>query len=227
MKIFFMDLDGTIEDSRADMTWCAQQLRLQFGLPQWSDSEILPNVNKGMRELYTSCFSDLLIGSAKENAFEFCLAEIQLAYENIYLENAVRETKLYPNMQEVIGSLHKLGKVIVITNKPEAISKELLKQLNVSDLISNVVGGDSCAECKPSSLPLAFAFQKLGIPERDFDKMKTECFMIGDSAGDVKCGTEFGIRTIWCAYGYATSPGPIEPWKTAKTPLEILDHVTK
>jgi phosphoglycolate phosphatase len=204
MKFFFFDLDGTLEDSRIDMVSAAQHVRSVLGLPQRTFEDLVPHVNRGMRELYLNCFNDF-VSPTGELADESKLAHVQTMYEQRYDDCIAVETKLYPGIRSALEDAKTLGLVAVITNKPEKLSIKLLESLGVLALVDLVVGGDTCHEAKPSAVPLHFAFHKLGgSPERD------QVFMIGDSQGDSKAGSLFGATTVWCAWGYQQVP-PSQP----------------
>lgn len=219
---FFTDLDGTLEDSRADMTAAALRVRKAFGLAERDASAITPNVNRGMRDLYLSCFDDFLAKQTQEGkTLEAALETVRVAYEADYLAHIADTTQLYPGMAETLQALAARGKVIVITNKPEHLSRALLKALGVSGCIADVMGGDSCAETKPSALPLRIAAERHGyVASRDL------AFMMGDTAADMQCGKAFGAKTIWCAYGYLSQEPEPSPDFTARTAGEILDLIT-
>ncbi len=220
---FFTDLDGTLEDSRADMTAAAQRVRAAFGLPRREDASITPNVNRGMRELYLACFDDFLASSAARGAsFEAALEQVRLVYEADYLAHIADATTLYPGMAETLQGLAARGKVIVITNKPEHLSRALLAALGVTSLITDVMGGDSCAETKPSALPLRIAAQRHGYVEG-----RDAAFMMGDTAADMACGKAFGAQTIWCAYGYLEAAPEPTPNFTARTAADIVPLVSR
>jgi phosphoglycolate phosphatase len=215
----FTDLDGTLEDSRDDMTAAARRVRAAFGLPTWEDARLTPHVNRGMRELYLACFADFLEAeAAKGEEKETTLERIRVAYEADYLAHVADATTLYPGMGETLAGLAERGAtLVVVTNKPERISRALLEAMGVMRFIADVMGGDSCPETKPSALPLRIAAERHG-----FVAGRDAAFMMGDTAADMACGKAFGARTIWCAYGYlATRPEPL-PDFTADKPSDIL-----
>ncbi len=217
MRFYFFDLDGTLEDSRDDMANAANAVRENFGL-ELRDIDILKKyVNKGMHELYLNCFDDYL--SHKEN-FNLLYEKVKNSYEQNYLENICIHSKCYDGIENVIKSLSKNDKVFVITNKPELHSRELLKKLGLYPFITDVMGGDSCAEMKPSSLPLKIVSERHG-----FCSLSDKAYMIGDSEGDIKSGKGFGAITIWCSWGYHLTPGSNRPHLTVNLPNELLTLV--
>jgi phosphoglycolate phosphatase len=191
MIIYFIDLDGTIEDSKLDMIEHVQTLRKKLNLKNLQNHDIEPFVNKGMDELYKNCFSDFISLSSENYMI------VKHNYEELYYNHPCIKTTCYENIPNALKILSKKGFVIVVTNKPEKISKKLLKELNVMDYITDVMGGDSCSECKPSPLPLEIASKKL-----NYNPSQDTAFMIGDSLGDIKTAKAFGAKSVWCSWGY-------------------------
>ena len=216
-NLIFTDLDGTLEDSRQDMANAVVETRKSLGLKTEDFEAYVPNVNKGMRELTLSCFSELLKDLEGEKKEKRAL-ELQGQYEEKYLEKIAVHTKPYEGIPQLLKELSKMGSVVVITNKPYHLSVALLQKIGLMEFVSLVVGGDSCKETKPSSVPLEWATEKLG-----FEKMNVSAFMMGDTAADVQCGKSFGAKTIWCAYGYSSHPGPLEPDFVVSSPLQTLE----
>jgi phosphoglycolate phosphatase len=201
-----LDLDGTLEDSRDDMVGSVLRVRAGFGLSSRSDEEFRPHVNAGMDHLYKTCFADLL---ARGRA----IADVRAAYEADYLAHIADTTRLYPGIAESVAALAELGKLACVTNKPERLTAALLAALAVAQHFSAIIGGDTCAETKPSPIVLAEASRRVGRTGR--------AVMIGDSRLDVLCGRSFGAATIWCAWGYAQNPGDQQPDLTARSPGEL------
>lgn len=209
MNFIGIDLDGTIEDSRADMTAAVHRVRSGFALSVRMDEAVRPWVNKGMDSLYRACFDDYI----QQN--DVRLEEVRRRYEADYLENVAVETRLYAGIAEALERLASAGRLAVVTNKPERISRRLLEVLGVDKFITGVIGGDTCPRSKPDPMVLKEAARRCG-----FDVLKGRAFMAGDSAADLQMGRAFGAATIWCAWGYAENPGD-RPDFVAKRPDEL------
>jgi phosphoglycolate phosphatase len=218
MNYYFFDLDGTLEDSRQDMVLAAQNVRAKLGLPARNFDALVPHVNKGMRELYLNCFDDYLSTFKGEMSSEK-LSQIEAFYNQEYGGHIAVHTVLYSGIREILQHAKNTGRTAVITNKPESLSKKLLDSLGVSQFIDLVVGGDTCAEAKPSALPLRHALKTLG-GSVESDRV----FMIGDSQGDSKAGADCGAHTVWCAWGYQSqSPTQPAPHHIAATPEDLIE----
>jgi len=208
-----IDLDGTIEDSRKDMTAAVQRVREQLGLSPRADAEVLPHLGGGMEALYRACFEDFHKGDTAR------LYEVRLAYEAEYLAHVAEHTHLYDGMREALAALCQQGTLACITNKPEHISRELLKQLGVGELFSTVVGGDSGPHIKPHAIMFEIAAERC-----DSDRSHTQALMIGDSDGDIRLAQNAEAKSIWCAWGYVTEPKE-QPDARAQNPHELADLV--
>ncbi|MGY3803021.1 HAD family hydrolase [Pigmentibacter ruber] len=219
MNFFFFDLDGTLEDSSEDMIDAVHGTRNLLKLPKKLSSEIKPFVNKGMTELYLNCFDDYI---EKRNVNSNQFNEVKDLYEKYYFQNICIKSYLYEGIVDVLNDLlaNKENKVFVITNKPERHSRELLRKLGIDKFFTDLMGGDSCSEMKPSSLPLKIIAEKYSF-NFDIDK----AYMIGDSEGDIKCGKNFGATTIWCEWGYNQTHGTEIPNFSARHPKEILSYI--
>lgn len=224
MKLLFSDLDGTLEDSRRDMAEAAVRVRRSLGLPPRHWEELSSLVNRGMEELYRNCFADYLAAAPTETESHRRLATVREAYDADYLANIVNHTKLYPGMGATLARVAEHARIVVVTNKPTRHSWALLEKLGVAGFISEIMGGDSCAETKPSPLPLRIAAGKLGFSESD----KSRFAMMGDSAADVLAGKAFGARTLWCRWGYVTSlPEELKADVILERAEDLLEHIVR
>lgn len=213
MNLIGFDLDGTLEDSRADMTAAVHRVRAGFGLAPRSDDAIRPWVNRGMDHLYRACFDDYLAGD------EGRLPHVRARYEADYLDHVAHDTRLYPGIAESLKQVAAQGRLSVITNKPERISRRLLEALAVDTLFAAVIGGDTCPSPKPDPGVLREAARRCG-----FDATHGRAVMIGDTTADITLGRAFGAATIWCAWGYVDRPDQ-QPDLVAAHPDELPDLV--
>jgi 2-phosphoglycolate phosphatase len=209
MNLIGLDLDGTLEDSRNDMTAAVHRVRAGLGLRPRPTEAVRPWVNKGMDQLYRACFDDYIQPN------EAGLEEVRKRYEADYLENIAVETRLYPGISKSVSQLSDLGRLAVITNKPERISRRLLEAIGIGKFIGAVIGGDTCPKGKPDPMVLDEAARRCG-----FDKKNGRAVMIGDTEADIKLGRAFGAKTIWAAWGYLDRIG-IQPDFTAQSPADL------
>ena len=199
------DLDGTLEDSRDDMVAAICRVRRRLGLAERPEESFRDHVNRGMAHLYAECFSESLAQGK--------LDQVRAAYTEDYGAQIADQTRLYGGMNETLLSLKQRFSLAVVTNKPERLSAMLLDALGVLDLFDAVIGGDTASQPKPSAAPLHEAVRRADISGR--------VVMVGDSAGDIACARAYGCPVIWCAWGYASSFGAIEPDQVADSPTKV------
>jgi phosphoglycolate phosphatase len=89
-------------------------------------------------------------------------------------------------------------RMAVISNKQEALSRLILKTLEVDAFFAIIAGGDTFPEMKPSPLPLARVIDA-------FDCSPADAVMVGDSINDIQAGNRAGITTIGCSWGYGSA----------------------
>jgi phosphoglycolate phosphatase len=197
VTLICLDLDGTLEDSRVDMTASARRVRSLLDLPVRPDAELVRFVSQGMDTLYKNCFDDYLAGDG-DSAGRY--REVQRAYDADYMAHVADNTELYDGVADAVKELSELGSVAVVTNKPEAISRKLLELLGIAQYVEVIVGGDTCGVIKPDPKMIQTAAERLNMAG-------APAVMIGDTAGDIRMGRAYGAKTIWCAWGYADDSG--------------------
>ncbi len=217
--LIFLDLDGTIEDSREDMSAAVARVRAFFGLDWRAPDLIRPHVNRGMEALYLSCFDELLPPALSTTERQQRLERIRAAYESDYALHIVDHTRAYPDIPEAIAGLSKLAPLICYTNKPATLARLLLDRLSLGGHFRRVIGGDSFAEAKPSAVPMRFVCKEL------HSKTDPAAIMVGDSNADAQAAANFGCPFVWCAWGYQ-SEAPTNA-RVATAPAQLVKLATE
>jgi len=215
MLFLFSDLDGTLEDSRADMADSVLLAREEFDLPPGVREQWIPFVNRGMDKLYEACFSEILASDSSLATRE----KIRLTYESIYHTYIAEETVLYPGIETMLSTLENHAVMALYTNKPQELSRRLLHELKISRYFQYIIGGDTFAESKPSPRPMETIASEAG-----FKTGQDICFYLGDSGADKEAADAFGAHFIWAAWGYEnTAPGGTR--YTADTPARAQEII--
>jgi phosphoglycolate phosphatase len=210
MKLVIFDLDGTIEDSRIDMSLSVNRVRKLYQLPELPIDAIKSLVNKGMDFLYLNCFPELVQQKIP--------SDLIFKYEMDYGQHIVDHSKIYDGMDHVIKSLSEHHRLFVYTNKPEKLSKLLLDKLGLLSYFSRVIGGDSFKESKPSPEPIQQVIKELRInPE--------EILVIGDTEADILTAKNLNAYAIWCKWGYSKNTPTITPDYIATQPLDLINII--
>ena len=131
------DLDGTLGDSRADLSNAVNHALKTAGQPEQAESEIIPHVGNGMRVLLSEVFGPV----ADET-----LAEGIAAFVEYYEKHCLDHTTLYEGVTESLEELSRSARLAVVTNKPIGFTDKILRGLGIRGRLTSVVGGDSLAE---------------------------------------------------------------------------------
>jgi phosphoglycolate phosphatase len=85
------------------------------------------------------------------------------------------------------------------TNKPVAVTRLILNDLDISGFFTSVIGGDSTPQRKPHPLPLLTCLKEMGSRAED-------AVMVGDSGADVGAARAAGVPVILVPDGYTGVP---------------------
>lgn len=186
------DLDGTLVDSAADLAGALNAVLTEHGLPTLSLGQVRALVGHGVRALVQRGFA-----AQGRPLDDGALTQATAAFMAQYAPRATRETRLYPFVRETIQSLSARGTPLAVcTNKPTAVSRQILAYFGLGDAFQAVVGGDfDGLPRKPDPALLRRACALLGtVPEASL--------MVGDSAADVAAARAAPMPVLVVAHGY-------------------------
>ena len=187
-SVLIFDLDGTLVDSKKDLTASVNHIRHQFDLPILTEQEIARFIGDGALMLIRRALGP----KATEVNVQAGL-QMFLSY---YRAHMLDTTTLYPGVRETLDRLTDC-KLAVLTNKPVHFSCAMLAGLGIYKHFAAVYGGNSFDHKKPDPVGV---FQIL----TDTKGSRERTWMIGDSSVDVLTGRNASIKTCGVTYGYAT-----------------------
>jgi phosphoglycolate phosphatase len=189
-RCLFIDLDGTLVDSRADLANSVNLMLTDLGLEPLHNDRVVSFVGEGVPRLVQRALEASLERDANTSEVE---TGLKLFGEH-YRRHLLDETVVYPGVIETLESLKGFPKA-VITNKSLEFTNTILNGLNLSRYFEVVLGGDSLPERKPSAFPLLEASRRCSvIPE--------QCLIIGDSRVDITAGKAARIATCGFTGGF-------------------------
>ena len=193
-RLIAFDLDGTLVDSRRDLADSANELIVELGGTPLAEDDIARMVGEGAAMLVRRAMRAARLTSAD-------VAVALRRFLEIYDTRLLRNTRMYPAMEDAVRFARTIGSVAVLTNKPLAPSEQILQGLGVRDLFDTVVGGDGPLGRKPDPAALLALMQtSVATPETTI--------LVGDSAIDHETAVRANVRCclVSFGFGYATFP---------------------
>lgn len=189
------DLDGTLVDTALDLTAALNHVLAAAGRRPVEPPTVRMLVGHGARVLLEHGFSQTgaplpgdLIGRHIDQFLDF------------YANNIAHHSHPFPGVCETLARLAEAGaRLGICTNKPEALSRALLRALDLERHFGAVLGADSLGFKKPDPRHLLETVNRLGgEPERSV--------FVGDSPVDVATARAAQMPIVAVTFGYTRVP---------------------
>ena len=182
-QLLIFDLDGTLAETREDLTTGINLMRAHYTLPPVDVETVISHIGNGVRELVEGCLQGMDVD----------VDEALALYKTFYVEHMFDETRLYPGVEEGLMKLsgHELA---VLSNKPGDLTRAILKHLGVGDLFSRMLGGGDLPNLKPAPDGIEALIAESGIATEN-------TWMIGDHHTDLEVAHNAGVKSGFVTYG--------------------------
>ena len=204
------DLDGTLVDSRRDITTGLNRLRSELGLPPLSLDQVVTMVGEGSKALVRRALADW-----SQELTPGRLDEVLGRYLSYYGEVCLDTTVPYPGIEEMLAELAPGYRMAVLSNKGERLSIEILEGLDLAWRFKAVLGGDSLPTRKPNPAGLNALADRFDVPVE-------RLMLIGDSRIDAETAGNAGCAFALVEWGFPRSPADgLEADLMVSTPGEL------
>ena len=188
-RLIIFDLDGTLLNTIGDLAvGCDHMLSLR-GLPTHTYEEYCSFVGNGIlrlveRALPEELRSEEYVKAARKDFVDF------------YIENIDTHTVPYSGMVELVEALHRDGaKLAVASNKFQAGTEKLIKKFFPAIDFVDICGNREGVPLKPDTALVDLILGKAGVDREN-------CYMVGDSAVDIKTAQNAGIHSVGVSWGF-------------------------
>jgi len=180
-SLVVFDLDGTLVDTAQDLAdSLIRVVRRELGQER-SPEQVITAVGWGARNLVRTVLGP---------AYEARTDEILAAFRADYRANLVVATRPYPGVPALLEALQERGvRQAVLTNKPGALSRELVRQLELDRRFEAVWGPEDVPRKKPAPEALWALLDHLQVRRED-------ALMVGDMETDIDSARAAGVRSV-------------------------------
>lgn len=207
LRLLIFDLDGTLVDSRQDLSNSVNAMLRHFGRHELPMDVIATYIGDGAPMLVRRA-----LGDPKDEHFVHVALQFFLDY---YRKHKLDNTFVYDGVIDALNALSATqslpGKMAVLSNKPVGPSRAIVDALGMNEFFFQVYGGNSFETKKPDPFGVRMLL-------REANCEASEAVLIGDSDVDVVTAQNAGIYSVGCSYGL--SPHTLE----AAPPDVLVDH---
>src|SRR5262245_22130572 len=214
IKLLVFDLDGTLVDSRLDLTNSINAMLRHYQRPELPAEVIAGYIGNGAPMLVRRSLGD------PDN--ETFVQEALLYFMAYYREHKLDTTYVYDGIKEALEQIRNSRngspsatvnscKMAVLSNKPVGPSQAIVDALGLGQYFFQVYGGNSFHTKKPDPVGMQALLEESGARAE-------ETVIIGDSDIDVLTARNAGTYSVGVTYGLA--PHTLED----APPDVLIDH---
>ena len=215
-KAVIFDLDGTLADTIASITYCGNLALSRFGLSSFGEEDYKRFVGDGAAMPVRRAL--LAAGDERLEHFD----EVYEAYLEIFAKDCMYQVKPYEGICALLEELKRLSvRIAVLSNKPDRDSLRVVEALFGKGYFDFVQGQRADIPRKPDPAGVYRIMEAFGLSAGDF-------LYVGDSGVDMKTGRAAGIFTVGVLWGFRDRKELVENGADAviSKPLELLSHLT-
>lgn len=187
MEYIFLDLDGTITDSREGITNCFEYALNYFGIEVENKAELEQFIGPPLEQSFREGF-----GFSPEKT-----ALAVAKYRERFIPIGLYENLVYPGMEDALQRMKEAGKVLIVaTSKPEYMAKRILAHFGLDGYFDDICGSDDDQNRNKKEEVIRYALEKHNITDLE------DVLMVGDRKFDVIGAAKCGIKCMGVLYGY-------------------------
>lgn len=226
-EVIIFDADETLFDFKKSEREALKCTMIEFDIEY--DEEYHLNVYKDINTAIWKEFEDGLITQKKLKVERFKRLSDRLnagfdefEFAKSYMKNLSYGSFLYDDSMDLVESLHKDYRLIIITNGLSDVQDNRIRKSIIAKYFEDIVVSEEVQVSKPD--PRIFEHALNNIKYTD----KSKVLMVGDSlTSDIQGGINFGIDTCWFNPNKIVNETEIKPTYEISNLMELKDILKK
>jgi len=186
MKTLIFDLDGTILNTLVDLKNAVNHGLKTHNLPEKDLEFIRTAIGNGTQVLIKRCTPEYLNDEQRGAVFT--------SFKNYYLEHYDDNAKPYEGIKEMLKSLKKICRLVVVSNKDDDLTKKLINK-EFPQIFDIIQGSYFDKPKKPNPYLINKVIEDMNINKKD-------CLYIGDTNIDKDSAENAGLEYRLVNYGF-------------------------
>jgi len=225
-RLLVFDLDGTLIDSREDLSNSVNAMLAHLGKPELPHAVIAGYIGDGASMLVRRALGDPE-GDVHDAEFVDGAVEFFLDY---YRQHKLDYTYVYDGVMDALEAIRREWPGIpmaVLTNKPVRPSVDICTHFGLDRYFFRIYGGNSFHTKKPDATGLLALMAEAAALDAAMEKiLPAETVMLGDSDVDILTARNCGARSVGCSYGLAPERlAAAAPEVVARTPAGWVESL--
>ncbi len=196
-QIVGFDLDGTLLDTQHDLGAALNHALALVDRPAVHPGAVRDLIGGGARVMLDRA----LAGSGGSDGID--AGQLHRELLRYYQQHISVHTRLYPGGEAMLDALAERGvKLAVVTNKLEALARQLLDEMALSNRFFTIIGGDTLgpgrAKPQPDLIREMIARSACGAAPR--------AAFVGDTSFDTRAARAAGLPCVAVRFGYNDVP---------------------
>ncbi|MDY6821630.1 MAG: HAD family hydrolase [Deferribacterota bacterium] len=211
IEIIIFDMDGTLLDSKTDITKSINFVREKKGLPPLTEDYVLEAINGPIQELSMKFY----------NTPQYEKSD-RILFEEHYMQQCTKNVKVYDGVVELLNFCKEKNiKLSVATNAPTKFAIRMLEAAKILNYFDYVKGYDNDIPPKPNPDVILYLIEKF---------RKNNPLLIGDSEIDYLTAKNACINYILACWGFgiknlSMNKDFVKRCKKVFTPGEIIKYI--
>jgi phosphoglycolate phosphatase len=184
--LLIFDLDGTLVDSKKDISTAVNLMLEELGFPKRDPELIYGFIGGGVHKL--------VLSSMPEGRADMLDRGVDIFWA-LYKEHVLDTTTTFPGVYKMLEVLSPVRRMAIATNKPYSHTHMILQGLDIDRYFASIQGWKMGIPVKPDPELVVRALAESGVDSG-------RAVMIGDGSNDVLAARAAGVRTCAVGYGY-------------------------